>query len=432
MKSTYIILTALLIVGACKSTPEKTERVQKEKESLTSVIQPIAGLEIPPTVYEVISDIASKIDLPNGGSIEIPEHAFVDLEGNPIKGKVNLEWAEFHSLTDIMLSGIPMKYDSAGVQNDFVSGGMFTINANQNGEKLAIADGKELMVNLVSTDDTPCYNFYKLNEETGDWSYKTTKTGTPIAGKAIKTIEQEAPKKAPVLIDCELEYSQFPELKGKDIVAWRATEDLTLDEKRRIKTNVSLLTLQKDDKSYFLDFKRKDINSKIRVEPYLLGEAQSKTKELKTVLLEDFAALKTYYQDVANGKIVRSIALTEMGTHNWDRIMENFDTQIVYADFNYGQKAKNPELASLFYISTEANVVMRYSPVEDRNFRFLPKNKGGLIAIMPNNEVYIMKNEGFKEIAAQRGRANCTFQLQSTGVFAKNGNDVAAIARSIF
>ena len=51
---------------------------------------------------------------------------------------------------------------------------------------------------------------------------------------------------------------------------------------------------------------------------------------------------------------------------------------------------------------------------------------------MPNNEVYIMKNAGFKVISSQRGRANFTFQLQSSGVFAKNVNDVASISKTLF
>lgn len=431
MKAIVNLITTILIITACKSGAEKTKILNAQNETVESIIQAIPGLEIHPTIYEVISDQASKIDLPNGGSIEIPESAFVDLKGNPIKGKVNLEWAEYHSLTDIMLSGIPMKYDSANVQYDFVSGGMFTINANQNGEELAISAGKELMVNLMSLDETPCYNFYTLNEKTGDWTYKATKSGIPK--EDVKDVTAViAPKKEPVLIDCEVEYSQFAELNKKDIIAWRTTQELTLSDKRRVKENVSLLTLQKDDEGYFLNFRRKEATTKIRVEPYYLSEAKAKSALLKTEFKEDMTAIKTYYQDVANGKIIRSIALTEMGTHNWDFIMRNFDTQMVSAEFDYGPKAKHTELASLFYISTEANVVMRYSPNEDNNFRFLPKNKGGLLAILPNNEIYIVKHDGFKEIASQRGRADYTFHLQSSGVFAKSGEAVASIARTLF
>lgn len=434
MKSFNLLLGAVFFLAACKSgntALPKNKTAEQEKD--TTVIQPIRGLEITPSIYEVIAESPAEISLPNGGKIHVPANAFVDLEGNPIKGKVDLEWTEFHSLTDIMLSGIPMKYDSAGMQHNFVSGGMFTLNAKQKNTNLAIQKGKALQVDLVSTDDTPCYNFYQLNEKTGTWEYETTKAGEFIPGVKVKkenpTNEQDEKR---MLIDCEVDYSHFDELKGKNIIAWEPTEKLSLDEKRRIENNVAQLSLEKDETGYFLDFKRKTLSSKLRVQPFLIEDAARTTATLKDELNADYAALRTYYQDLANGKVVRSISIENFGTYNWDVIYRSNDIQTVFAAFDYGSQVKNPELVKLYYLCLEANLIVNCSPVEDKKFFFSPKKKNALLAVLPNNEIYVLNNTGFREIAGQRGRANYTFHLKPSGKKAESGGDVSEIAKELF
>lgn len=432
MKPTTILVATALIFAACKSTTtEEITDIENPTETISTVVQPINDLQNPASIFTIVSDIESKIELPNGGSIEVPAGAFVDKDGKGVSGKVDVEWAEFHSLTDIMLSGIPMKYDSAGVEYNFVSGGMFTINAKQSGENIFVKEGENLKVNLASMDDTPCYNFYQLDEKTGDWSYDKTDVATPIASSENVKEEVETLKKEdPVLIDAEVDYSEFSELSSKDIVAWKATEKLTLDEKRRIKNYVSMLSLQKDDKGYFLDFKRMKNASKIYVDPFTLSDAQKQQTTLKAEIKDDLAAIKTLYQNEGKGRLMRSTSITSFGTFNWDHYSRN-ELQPLYAEFKYGN-AKNPELASLFYMNLDDNLLIKCNALEDRSFVFQPKKRCALIAIMPNNEIYIMNNSVFKEIASQRNRANYTFNLKASGISAQNGGSVADIAKGLF
>ncbi|HKC68013.1 MAG TPA: hypothetical protein VKG26_07265 [Bacteroidia bacterium] len=68
-----------------------------------------------------------------GSQIKIPANAFVGKNGKEIKGTVKIKYREFHNVGEILLSDIPMTYDSAGKQMYFESAGMFDISANQDG-----------------------------------------------------------------------------------------------------------------------------------------------------------------------------------------------------------------------------------------------------------------------------------------------------------
>lgn len=430
MKSTFLFLATILIVTACKSGAEKKQTLRNESERSQNVIQPIKGLEIEPTVYEVIADIASKVELPNGGSLEIPASAFVNADGKLVKGEVNVEWAEFHSLTDIMLSGIPMKYDSAGVSYNFVSGGMFTINARQNGEELDLAKGKEITVNLVSTDDTPCYNFYELNEETGDWNYETTAVGKPVAPQKVK-IEKQTPTLKTTLIDCEVDYSQFKELENKNIVAWSTQEDLSDAELNVIEKQVSLLTLQKDEEGFYLNFKRQKGGKKLRVEPYLLEQAESKSETLKSELKKDLVEVRIAFQSRSNGSFERSMEIGSLGTYNWDCIHRVLDAQPIVANFKFNQDIENQDATKVYYICSEDNLIVQCNSKKEYSFFYSPSKKNVLVAIAPNQEVFILDNAGFDQLRADRTKKEHTFHLKSTGMIAENGFDVEELVKNV-
>ncbi len=431
MNPIHLLVAATLIFAACKSsTKTETTNIHNTIETMASVIQPFEGLEIAPAVYEVIAEKGAEIKLPNGGTINIPSSAFMDKNGNETKGAVKIEWQEFHSLTDIMLSGIPMTYDSAGVQNNFVSGGMFTINANQNGEEIFIRKGKAVDVDLVSTDDTPCYNFYELDEKSGDWKYETTAVGTPIKKEA--PAKKEVKKFEKTLIDCEVDFSRFPELKDKNIVAWSALEDLTKGEQNDIKNSISKLSLQKDAGGYYLNFKRKKEDTKLRVEPFLMEDAQAKSTVLKEELEKDFVEIRTYYQDVSNGKIVRSISLDNFGTYNWDCVYRMNDIQPIAATFDFEGDVENPERMTVFYLCAEDNLILNCSSAGQSNFFYSPNKKNALVAISDKNEVFILDDAGFQELRANRGKPRHTFVLESTGLTADSGAEVGDIVRNVF
>jgi hypothetical protein len=143
---------------------------------------PIAGLDIQKNVYTTDATTGGAIEYPSGTRIFIPDHAFVDKDGNTIDGNVAIDYREFRDQVDILVSGIPMTYDSAGQKGNFESAGMFEINASVDGQEVFLAPGKKLDLEFAVVDTTADYNFYHLDEEKG-WIYQEHlgKTDNPVA-----------------------------------------------------------------------------------------------------------------------------------------------------------------------------------------------------------------------------------------------------------
>lgn len=134
---------------------------------------PIKGLDVERNFYTINPDIPNVLVYPSGTKILIPANAFTDSKGNPVKESVTISYREFRDPVDILVSGIPMKYDSAGASNNFESAGMFEINASINKQPLQLATGKKIRMNFASTSIDSTYNFYSFNDSTGNWTYKT-------------------------------------------------------------------------------------------------------------------------------------------------------------------------------------------------------------------------------------------------------------------
>jgi hypothetical protein len=131
---------------------------------------PIAGLEVRKNIYTTDAISGGEIQYPSGTKIFIPANAFVDANGNEVKGDVTIDYREFRDQVDILISGIPMQYDSAGSNGEFQSAGMFEMNASVNGKEVFLAPGKKVDMQFAVVDTASTYNFYKLDENKG-WQY---------------------------------------------------------------------------------------------------------------------------------------------------------------------------------------------------------------------------------------------------------------------
>ncbi len=116
----------------------------------------------------------------SGSKIIIPPAAFVYANGETVNGEVSIKYREFHDFVDFFVAGIPMEYDSAGIDYVLESAGMIEIFAEQNGIRLNVAPGKKINVELVSEimvpaterGKVPSFNIYKLDEGDRNWVYK--------------------------------------------------------------------------------------------------------------------------------------------------------------------------------------------------------------------------------------------------------------------
>ena len=118
------------------------------------------------------------IDYPSGSRLVIPAAAFMDDRGKLIGGEVEIHYRELHDYIDFFVSGIPMAYDSLGMQRYLTSAGMVEVYAQQNGRRLRLAPGKAVQVELrseVAVSDyftLPEYYVYLLDTVNRSWEYQ--------------------------------------------------------------------------------------------------------------------------------------------------------------------------------------------------------------------------------------------------------------------
>lgn len=136
---------------------------------------PIAAADIKPNTYIIDAGQDSNLTCNSGSKIHIPANAFTDENGNPVNGKVELHYREFHNVSDVFLAGIPMTYDSAGEQFHFETAGMIEIAATQNGKPLKTNPDALILVDLASANRENRFNTYYLDTVEKKWKYLAQK-----------------------------------------------------------------------------------------------------------------------------------------------------------------------------------------------------------------------------------------------------------------
>ena len=141
-------LTLLLHLFSC-GTIEMNESVVADQSSIDTVAgqveevqlkqigvidAPFDSCEIPLTEFKMEKNKKTTIELASGTEIEIPKGCFEDQNGNPVEENITIAYREFHSVAEIMASGINMTYDGG----DFESAGMFEIRAFAKDEELKL------------------------------------------------------------------------------------------------------------------------------------------------------------------------------------------------------------------------------------------------------------------------------------------------------
>lgn len=417
----------VLIFISCQTKTQKIKTnltvLEKDKKNC---IQPINNFKIKPEIYIVNAETASEIKLPTGSKIKFPKNAFTDKKGNRIKGKVTIKWNEYHTLTDILLSGIPMKYDSAGVEKDLISGGMFTISAKQKDQEIQLAEGKTAQIDIASINDTPCMNFYELDKKNGDWNYETTKKATPIEQK-----DSVKPEESYTIIDVSVNTDQFPELTNKSIVGWKTTQILTTKEKKILNRNDNKCSLTSSEKTnnYTLNvISKNNLITSVSVTPYLFEDAMKKTSKLNQDIQSDYIKLLAYQNKMEKRQNLRSICIKGFGTFNWD-ICHQANRQQIVASLNLPRKI-DFNYVSLFLITPQDNCIVKYGLNDLKNFSFNPSLKNCIIAILPDNSIYVSEEEDFKKI--NKSSKSYEFELVNSNIKLNEGGDLTNCLKDLF
>ena len=368
------ILSTLIGCDADKKIVKEFNVFEKPIENVDVLIQKLS----------LIAEQGDTLYLDNETKIIIPANAFVDKKGIAIRGAVELSFQEYHTDAEVILSGIPMKYDSAGISFSLETDGMFKISGKQKEETIEIAPNKSLKVFTKSyKEDTPCFNYYTQNEH-GKWNYKETAERVLNPENEISKELSKVKKmdKEAVAIDFYINTFKYPELSQFKNISWMYNGDkpdtLRLKLMAKIKWNeFQLVKTAESMYSYLLIGMHKKHHFSMPITPAFSDDELTLVKELITKKIKEDAVaydkLKSQYQ--------REASIIHFGTHNWDRCAPG-GRIIVETSLFHEEKIK------YFYVlnyNSDYRFVNRYIINEevDRNkVSFLTRGNAGIIAFL--------------------------------------------------
>jgi len=194
---TVICTISYLALFKHENTQNKTHETvitQDTKKQNTNtkknfISEPSQKLKVNYTAYTINNAKGGEIKHPTSSKIKVPKNTFVDKNGKDIIGDVTIEYREFHDAADIIASGIPMGYDSAGTKYNLESAGMFDIKGSQNGEPVYIKKDKNVEVELASANSEDRFNQYYLDTVAKNWQYIKKDNANTISGNSHGTKE---------------------------------------------------------------------------------------------------------------------------------------------------------------------------------------------------------------------------------------------------
>lgn len=430
MDKLVLIILAITFFG-CAGTQNNNNEINSESE-LSIINSPFEGDFQNDTVFILDPTIATTFESPNGTSIEIPANIMVNASGDLITDKVELSFNQYHSAADILASGIPMSYDSAGVSNNFESAGMFTLNAEANNKKVFVKEGESMQVNLASDKDQG-FNFYELDEQNGDWTFENSP-------EAPTRNERFDPSKKPILpeeasndafvLDLNFDLSDYEELSVFSGIVWEyvGTED-SLDPRKNKWVS----------RTQFNDFALEPTYD--TAYEYLLtmnkGKKSFTTKVKAALQGEDFenamAAFKSKKQEIADKidylqkPFIRSVQIDGFGTYNYDYIHQMADPEPIFADFNFHDMNKYKEKSLVFVVYPESDVVVNYPKNMWSNFGIDKSKDAKVLAVLPDNKIAIFN----QDIDNCYGKGEYTFDMDILEDKLANKGDLEKIIASL-
>lgn len=292
-----ISVAAALSLAACNSSDSGTA---PEK----GINKPWANISPPKEEFTFNAETGDTIQLANGTTIRIPAGILVDSKGAHVNGEVVLDFSTMYSSAEIIASGIPMDYDSAGSNYIFQSAGMFDMNARQGNEALAIENGKSISMDFATTRTDQTYCFYRYDTASSGWGYMNVpETDTNPVRQALEEkiesmvaaepVKPEEYKAGTPVIDLDFDLEKHPELAGYNGIVWQYADKGENPEVNKwiYEQQWTDAVLKLDDREqgiYALNLKNADKSFSTYMRPVLKGDDYRKAIEEFTTRMTDW------------------------------------------------------------------------------------------------------------------------------------------------
>jgi hypothetical protein len=430
------------MIFACNGPSASNQNQSKNliENLIQKIMPPVSNVELPTESFTFDNSLGEVFTTENGSLVSIPKNAFVDQNGKPIQGNVVVKLTEMITLSDIVLSGIPMNVkDKDGETKPFISDGMFNIEAKAGEEIVGIAADKSLSVAMPSKKNNTDFDYWYFNQESNEWenlsdrdslltydnvidcSKNTNEEQTEEVLKSVQKLSGEMPnnqdseieligekiqvqatepskpfeaKKEDFVFNIRADFSQYEELQGFKNVLWHPvgkvdTDKLTKDVESA-GANVELKSLDANAMTYQL----KCGKSEYQVVPVLIGSDlkkaksmyQSKMKEYESVLKEkknkELKAQK-------NQMLYNYFNVKRLGIYNCDRFYSNPSPKSAF-DFKVNG---NIQTENLYVLLSDNIGVIRLSSSyqQDGHFALIPSAIKAVVCLDSDGNLFESK-----------------------------------------
>jgi len=434
----FILLFALLVIHSCSDKVAQKPFIQP----------PFPALDPQFASFTFDAQKGDSILLPSGTLIVVPPDALVDADGKPVSGQVELKYREFNDAKGILLSGIPMRYDSAGQVINFTTAGMFEMHAYQQDKELALAQSKTIPVRFGSQTVGNDFNFYRLDQNARNWAYLGTDTAEVNIEKRIMKEQIE---------------KQLPEIKVPDETLFALNYDGIIDvyfkdDNNKIYKNRKSKLPANRAKEYGLTYsgvycyetvKYKGVNylaammvwRRVSDKPFPKWADNSWTKSFKalgknmysititndkekvyTAQMEAVMPLKALFafapdywkknyddaiakinEEIERLKVMaevyRTFEVNQFGIYNYDKMWSNENRVDLAADFKFDAQV-NEELSSIeiIYLPGDDRTVIKWPQDVWSRLKIVPSEKARIFAVLPGNKLAIFPSAKFAQI----------------------------------
>jgi hypothetical protein len=452
-----VVIVISVLLFSCGNSPEKevkkvVEKKKKQKTEIAALVQPpIFELNPAFETIEVNVSQGGVFTVPNtsGSKIVVPKNIFVDEKRNPIVGKVEIKYREFHDAVDIFLAGIPMDYDAAKMTKRFETAGMFDIRAFSNGKEVFLDSGKVMKVIIGSNIEGNDYHQFKLDEKlTRNWHYVGENNSKPNKEKK-KIIAALHKKVKATKIPLSPGHFAFNYLSVLDVYL-KDDEKLILKSKKdegielKIKKygvewknffnyesitfngNVYLASLMiwkkitekefpawansaetkitlKENNNYNIEFFKKgsgkvsyEIQAVMPLKSILQFSPEYWKKEYDKAFAEVMKSESEKLRTMAD--VYRTFEFNQMGIYNSDRLMKDSLNVQIMADVKFDREVGDIKNIVICYVGGDGKSLIKFPYDLWTNMTLVPDNNAKLFALLPDNYIALFDSEKYRKI----------------------------------
>lgn len=430
MKKITLLVASISFLIACNTNKIS---VNSEKTDGFKINNELSNEAPKAQSFTINASKGAHIETTDGSKLLIPAGSFLDKNGKPVEGEVNVEFTAYRGAQDIISGGIPMQASNNGELGQFVSDGMFKIDAKASGNEVQIAKDKPVQVFQKSLDTKSSFQSWYFDAKQGAWKdlgkretpcddKKIEKIATSLGltanptNKKAKEIAATGPKAydpGKKVLDLNFDKRNYPELSDYSKVMWQFAGNNASQDPSKVSwvqngawTDVKLDLLNADDLTYSLSFKVNNTTFNTVVTPALSGKdlAAAKSRfqqklaqaDNRKVAVENIQASKA-----ASAELYNSFTVSNLGVYNCDRFYHDPNA----VEFTPNCTLDNVELLegqTIYCLTDNKTNVIQFNSTTAK-MKLLPNIVDGIITVAAGGVIAAVEPNSIAELKNSKG-----------------------------